>query len=70
MKRNYTEHTKKVMIENSREWRKKQIEEGATTMQAIIKEKTMVEWIKENIPNKTEFIINAVKKAMEKNKLA
>jgi hypothetical protein len=66
MKRNYTEHSKELKKKTSKQWRSSKLSNGAITIQAIIKDADLAEFARQNINNKTEFIINAVKELYKK----
>jgi hypothetical protein len=65
MKRTLTEHSKKVRIETAKEWQKKKHDEGAYSFKVMITNKELAETAK-NIPNKAEFLRNAIEEIILK----
>ena len=59
-----SEHSKKLKIKTSAKWQEKKHNEGAYSMKAFITDKEVAKFAKENIPNKSQFILEAVKRFM------
>jgi hypothetical protein len=69
MKNQTTEHTKKLRAETANSWQQKKIAEGGYRFTVVL---TDAEIAKEarKIPNKTEFLKEAIKKFISENKTA
>jgi hypothetical protein len=65
-----TEHSKKLRANTATEKQKKQIEEGGFKFTALIVDKEIAKFARENIPNRRQFLINAIKNYMEQLKKA
>ena len=65
-----TEHSKKLRAKTANESKKKAIENGGLMVSALIKDREMAEFARKEIPNKTQFVIEAVKRFMAEKKTA
>lgn len=62
MKNTLSEHSKKLKAKVNAEWQKEKIKKGeGYNIKAFITDKKIADIARE-LPNKTEFIINAIKK--------
>ncbi len=59
--KNITEHSKKLRLKTTADWKKKKVTEGAYNYNVLIKDPEIVEKAKK-IENKTQFLIEAIKK--------
>jgi len=62
MKTKITEHSKNLRAKTNANWQKEKIKKGeGYNIKAFITDKKIAD-IARNLPNKTEFIVNAIKK--------
>lgn len=59
-----TEHSKKLRGKTANEAKKEAIKNGAVSVSVIIKDKELAEFVRQKIPNKKDFLINAIKNYM------
>lgn len=63
-----TEHSRKKRADLATEQQKKQIENGGFKFTALIVDKDVAKFARENIPNRRQFLINAIKNYMRELK--
>jgi len=64
-----TEHSKRLRGSTANEAQKEAIKNGGFKLTALIIDKEVAEFARNKIPNKRQFILEAVKKAMNEWKL-
>jgi hypothetical protein len=65
MKNELSEHSKKLRIKTSGEWKQKKINNGAYNFTVLITDNEIIKEAR-NIPNKSQFLIDAIKEFMNK----
>lgn len=65
-----TPKSRKIRGDTANEAKKEAIRNGAVSVSVIIKDKELAEFVRKNIKNKSEFLINAIKNYMEQLKNA
>jgi hypothetical protein len=64
MKKELTEHSKELRIKTSKEWQKNKILNGGYRLTVLLSDKEVADFARNQIPNKAEFIVKAIKKYM------
>jgi hypothetical protein len=70
MKNQLSEHSKQLRIKTTTEWQKRKVEEGGYKLNVLITDKEIAEFARNEIPNKRQFVIEAIKNYMDKKQTA
>jgi hypothetical protein len=70
MKNQITEHSKKLRAETANNWQQKKIAEGGYRFTVVLTNKEIAEFARKEIPNKSEFLNNILKKLMAEKQTA
>lgn len=68
MSNSNTEYSKKLRGKTANEAKKEAIKNGGVSMSVIIKDKELAEFVRKKIPNKKDFVIEAIKNYMNQLK--
>jgi hypothetical protein len=70
MKKELSEHSKKLKIETTDKWQKQKLKDGGYTFKVLLTNKEIAEFARKEIPNKSEFLKEAIKNYMNKKQMA